>query len=115
MKKKMLFLILSLFVSHQALIQLINEKPVGAGSGRTDQAIEMSLLSENVKGQQQTIEGAISEIKFSGVSVAERKPEVIKADLDEEAGRVNWGTAVIVLCVAFCVYLINRSKRQDIE
>ncbi|TWT07792.1 hypothetical protein FQV26_08245 [Planococcus sp. CPCC 101016] len=114
MKKKILFLILSLFVSHQALTQLLDEKSVTTDCLRTNQAIELVLLNAEVKEKQQTLDVG-SEMKFSGISVAERKTEVVKADLDEEAGRVNWGTAVIVLCVAFCVYLINRSKRQDIE
>ena len=33
----------------------------------------------------------------------------------EEAGQVDWKTTLILLCVAFLVYWINKSKRQDVD
>lgn len=53
--------------------------------------------------------------KVAGVSTVGAKNEVVKAGLDAEAGRVNWRTAMIVFLVAIFVYLINKSKKQDIE
>jgi hypothetical protein len=46
---------------------------------------------------------------------AETKDTAIKADVDPEAGRINWVTAVTILGVALFVYLIYRRNRKDIE
>ena len=56
-----------------------------------------------------------TDTKLAGVSSAHMKQEVVKADFDGDDGQVDWKTVLIVLCVAFLVYWINRSKRRDID
>lgn len=63
----------------------------------------------------QAIQFAVIEPDFAEAPPAETKDKVIKADVDSEAGRINWVTGVIVLGIAFLVYLIYRRKRQGSE
>lgn len=63
--------------------------------------------------QDQAIQFAVIEPSVAEAPPAETKNTVVKADVDPEAGRVDWITAVIILGVAFLVYLIYRRKRQD--
>ena len=115
MKKAMLLLCLSLFLS-SGVHALPSEQ-----LGNRNRDVPTALLLEAVPGAYPqksllpAIQYARSETKLTGMSSAQTKREVVKADLDEEAGQVDWKTAIIVLCVAFLVYLINKSKRQDID
>ncbi|MBT2571452.1 hypothetical protein [Planococcus sp. ISL-110] len=72
---------------------------------------ETELLDGGKTQQGTAIHHAVIKTQIAGASTAETKKGLAKADLDEEAGRVDWGTAIIILCVAFLVYLINRKKR----
>lgn len=115
---KIMMLLLSLFVSIQA--HALNENPEHINQSASGVNIEILLVSAFPDfNAQQSLLPAIQydkiETKLAGVSTAETQREVVKADLDEKEGRVDWKTAIIVLCVAFFVYSINRSKKQDID
>ncbi|WP_223632389.1 hypothetical protein [Planococcus sp. 4-30] len=77
----------------------------------TDRVLPPALLFEAVPATQ-TMR---IETKLAGMSSDQRKRAVVKADIDEDAGQVDWKTAIIVLGVAFLVYWINKSKRHDID
>lgn len=65
--------------------------------------------------QAQPIQFAVIEPSMAEGPPDETKNTVVKADVDPEAGRMDWMTAVIILGVAFLVYLIYRRKRQDVN
>lgn len=116
MKKAMLVLALSLSVTIQLTANATNEKPLNATA---DNAAEFSAMRleapAEFEQQDPAVPSSATDTQVAAVSTTETKHALIKTDLDEEAGRVDWRTAVIVLCVAFLVYVINRKKRQDIE
>lgn len=119
MKKAMLLLCLSLFLPSdvQANVpggQLENRNHV-EGDMQTAILLEAVPDAYPQKAHLPAIQYTRLEIKLADMSSAEMKRELVKADLDEEAGQVDWKTAIIVLCVAFLVYWINKSKRQDID
>lgn len=146
MKKTVLLLVLSLFMSSQALANVTNEKPANSmiavseaqpviallnvsakfrvqesllpaelAEWPSSHSFKNSSVESGIKQQEPAIQIAVIKTQLAGVSKVKAEQEVAKADLDEEAGRVNWGTAIIVMCIAFLVYLINRKKQQDIE
>ena len=72
--------------------------------------------SEAGKTQQnQAIQFAVIERDIAEALPAETKENAIKVDVDPEAGRINWVTAVTILGVALFVYMIYRRNRKDIE
>ncbi|WP_298827601.1 hypothetical protein [uncultured Planococcus sp.] len=79
--------------------------------GEADLVFAPALLFEAVPA----IQTIRIDTKLAGMSSDQRKRAVVKADFDEDAGQVDWKTAIIVLGVAFLVYWINRSKRHDID
>lgn len=119
MKKAMLLLCLSLFLSSGVQAHVLSEKL--EDRNHVDGDVPMAILLEAVPdAYPQTahlpaIQSAKAETKLAGMSSAQTKREVVKAGLDKEAGQIDWKTVIIVLCVAFLVYWINKSKRQDID
>ena len=101
MKKTML--VLCLFVSGQAQVYATNEKPAYINTAVGEMQQETMIYY------------AMADTQTAGASKSGAQQGLVKAGLDKEAGRVDWGTAMIVLGVAFLVYLINRKKKQDIE
>lgn len=70
--------------------------------------------------QTEAIQYAVIEPKALHVSEEASKEEMksnalVKADLDEDAGKVNWITIVAVFCAALLVYWINKKKKHEIE
>ncbi|ANU28257.1 hypothetical protein [Planococcus versutus] len=137
MKKLMLLLVLSLIVFGQAMTDEVYEKSsnsvivaskVQPDNLRMDLQSQKLSLSRKVKQStsrcpaevlflgsrtKQVFSKYIAiETQIAGVSITETKSPLVKADLDEEAGRINWITAIIIVCIAFLVYLINRKKHD---
>lgn len=119
MKKTMLLFCMSLFVSIGAQAHAPNKETEYRNCGGS-KLPAVVLLDEIVDADVQisslpVIHYAKIHTHLAGMSTAETKRQVVKADLDKEAGKVDWKTALIVLGVAFLVYLINKSKQQDID
>ncbi|ANU10805.1 hypothetical protein A1A1_17655 [Planococcus antarcticus DSM 14505] len=145
MKKTVLLLVLSLFMSSQTLANVTNEKPANSmiavskvqpvialinvsakcraqesllpaeiAEWPSSRSFKTSSVESGIKQQEPVIQVTVIKTQFE-VPKVEAEQKVAKANLDEEAGQVNWETAIIVMCIAFLVYLINRKKRQDIE
>lgn len=120
MNKTVLMLIFTLFLSLEVEFHpnklkaehsylLIDQVPVAVWStgGIPDLLLQDSLVP--------AFQFKAVDTKVAGVSIMETKKDVVKAGLDAEAGRVTWETAFLILCVAVCVYLINKGKKQDID
>lgn len=114
---KIMMLLLSLFVSIQVYVP--NDKTEQFDSEINSLKSELLLNTLSAFYPEELllpkIQHEIVETKLAGVSTAEKNSKVSKADLDDKAGQIDWSTAIIILCVAFFVYLINKSKKQTID
>ncbi|WP_142826313.1 hypothetical protein [Planococcus soli] len=118
MKKMML--LLSLLASIKIQAYTLNENPEHINQAVSGANTEILLVYAFPDfNHPQSLLPAIQtdkiETELAGVSTAETQREVVKADLDEKEGRLDWKTGIIVLCVAFFVYSINKGKKQDID
>ncbi|MDQ0427449.1 hypothetical protein QOZ98_000274 [Planomicrobium stackebrandtii] len=117
---KIRMLLLSLFVSIQVQAHAPYEQleHIDSRASRAESEIlSVSALSDFYPKESHfsPLQYKAFETSLAGVSAPEKQRGVAKADLDEKAGRVDWTTAIIVVCVAFFVYLINKSKKLDID
>ena len=108
MKKAMLLLYLSLFLSNDVQAHVPGEQLENRYHVEGD--VQTAILLEAVpdaypqKAHLPSRQYTRPEIKLADMSSAEMKRELVKTDLNGEAGQVDWKTAIIVLCVAFLVY-----------
>lgn len=114
---KVIMLLLSLFVSIHAYGP--NEKPGHFDNGMHSNQTKSLLSALPTLYLEQSLPPKIQDFRFetqlAGVSKADQDSQVAKSGLDEKAGSVNWTTAILILCVAGIVYLINRNKKQDMD
>lgn len=115
---KIMMLLLSLFVSIQVYVP--NEETEQFDSAINSSNSELLLLNTLSAFIPEElllprIQHEVVETKLAGVSTAEKNSKVSKADLDDKAGQIDWSTAIIILCVAVFVCLINKSKKQNID